>query len=441
MIKSWKQFNERQLDLFQGTAFEKPELTHNNLYPIDEDAIRDYLAEIEDEGYMIVVNFGFYGDSEYTELINSYDVRPCISVDISVSNKVQNEDVTSCATSFIKRVSHKFKEIKVVDAGGPVDINDIMFKGGIFIKSEDLEIEQPLSIQLIWFDDVHITDKMIFEYYGIAGDRVTFTEKGSAHIEVSREKLSDLVLSKNSSYKSIIDDPDYDMYSWYDGGDWIPDHDSFFTYHLEKETISMLIDCCFHNFDELKETDDFLEEFDSLEDLKSKVLQPKDHWRTIYNKLGKYLDNTEPAGNIYNELRNKYADFAMQAKADEDYEAIISEFDKVVSETLETIIISKESHEEPHRYKTKDSEGNTIWKETTVFVPYYKIDFNLEWFDNLDSYQLFDLGSIESQIGEWVYNTKEKTELNPRLSDYSSPDDKVFNVEARNEIKWQMERQ
>ena len=85
MIKSWKQFNEdKQLDLFAGTSYEKPELIHNNLYPIDEDDIRDYLAEIEDEKYSIQVNFGFWnsGNAEYTELINSYEVRPCISVQI-----------------------------------------------------------------------------------------------------------------------------------------------------------------------------------------------------------------------------------------------------------------------------------------------------------------------------------------------------------------------
>ena len=448
MIKSWKQFNEdKQLDLFQGTPYEKPELTHNNFYPIDEDDIRDYLAEIEDEGYLIVVNFGFYGDSGYTELINSYDVKPCISVDIIVSNKVKNDDVTHCVLSFIKRVSNKFKEIKVVDNGGPLNIDDIILKGGIFIKSEsgkiedELQIEQPLSIQLIWFNDIHINDKMIFDYYGIPqGDKITFTEKGSAQIEISREGLSDCVLSRNSQHKDIIDDPDYDIYQWYHGGDWLPDHDSFFRYHLEKETISMLIDCCFYNFDELKETSDFLNEFESLEDLKSQVLQPKDHWGKIYNKLGKYLDVEELAGNIYNELRSKYADFSMQAKADEDYEAVISEFDEIVEEVLETTIISKESYEEPSKYKIKDAQGNITWKETTIFRPYYKIDFNLEWFNNLDSEDLFDLGSVESQIVEWVYNTKEKKELNPRFSDYADVDDKMFNKEARGEIKWQIER-
>ena len=144
MIKNWKQFNEeRQLDLFAGTSYEKPELIHNNLYPIDEDDIRDYLAEIEDEKYIIQVNFGFLSKStgEYTELIDTYDVRPCISVNImkmTIDYKVitGNEDVTSCLTSFIKRISHRFKEIKVRDDEGYLNIEDIKLEGGIFLKSE-----------------------------------------------------------------------------------------------------------------------------------------------------------------------------------------------------------------------------------------------------------------------------------------------------------------
>ena len=149
MIQSWKQFNEdKQLDLFQNTPYAKPELIHNNLYPMDEDDIRDYLAEIEDEEYSIVVNFGFLEAStgNYTELINSHYVTPCISVDIQTVSKTGNDDVTTCLTSFVKRVSNRFKEIRVMDNGGKLDISDIQLKGGISIKSEDVDIEEPLSV-------------------------------------------------------------------------------------------------------------------------------------------------------------------------------------------------------------------------------------------------------------------------------------------------------
>ena len=130
----------------------------------------------------------------------------------------------------------------------------------------------------------------------------------------------------------------------------------------------------------------------------------------------------------------------MQAKADEDYSAVISDFDESVGEELETTIIEKFNQEEKKRYRTKDKDGNEVWKETTYERPYYRLDFNLEWLSNLDSDDLFNLGAIEDQIGNWFYNTKAQVSLNPSLSDYGDVDDKEFNKEARADIKWQMER-
>jgi len=446
MIKSWKKFNEdKQLDLFQNTPYAKAELTHNNLYPMDEDDIRDYLAEIEDERYLITVNFGFLESSTggYTELINSYDVRPCISVNIESTSNVGNDDVTTCLTSFVKRVSNKFKEIKVLDNGGVLDINDIKLQGGISIRSEDIDVEEPLSVYLIWFEDVNLTDKMIYEYYSIPQDKHTrFTEKGSAQIAVPRDRISDWIIPNKSNYKDIIDDPDYDIYQWYHGGDWYPEHDSFFTYHLENETIDLLLRCCFNEFDELKvEYPEFLEEYNSLEDFIQNITKPKDRWSNNWGKLGKFLDKEELTGNIYNELRSKYADWSMHAKADEDYKAVMSDFDESVEEELGTTIIEKFNQEEKKRYRTKDRDGREVWKETTYERPYYRLSFNLEWLGRLESSDLFDLGSVEDEIGEWFYNSKEKIEFKPRLSDYADVDDKEFNKEARSDIKWQIEHQ
>ena len=72
MIRNWYQFNESQLDLFQGTHYEKPELVYNNLYPMDEDDIRDYLVELEDAKYSIVVNFGFLDSEKIYETMYIY---------------------------------------------------------------------------------------------------------------------------------------------------------------------------------------------------------------------------------------------------------------------------------------------------------------------------------------------------------------------------------
>ena len=78
-----------------------------------------------------------------------------------------------------------------------------------------------------------------------------------------------------------------------------------------------------------------------------------------------------------------------------------------------------------------------------VAVSLAQNEFDKETLDLLSQIQndLFDLGAVEDEIAEWFYNSKEKVELNPRLSDYADVDDKEFNKEARSDIKWQMERQ
>jgi hypothetical protein len=445
MIKNWKQFNEeRQLDLFAGTSYEKPELIHNNLYPIDEDDIRDYLAEIEDEKYIIQVNFGFLSKStgEYTELIDTYDVRPCISVNImkmTIDYKVVtgNEDVTSCLTSFIKRISHKFKEIKVRDDEGYLNIEDIKLEGGIFLKSEsgniedEIELISPLCIQLVWFEDVHLTDKMIFDYYGIpTDDSMEFTKNGSLQISVSRDKITGWLL-KASKYRDILDDNDYDPYEFYDESNWFPEHDSFLKYDLEEETIQMLLRCCLHNFDELKkEGSNFLANYESLEDLIKKTIDGRKKLSYDFDKLGKFLNEVS---DMYGHLRGMYADYSLQTKADDDYEEIIRTFDKIVEDQLETKIIKKISKQEPLKYKTKDLNNQEIYKETTIEKTYYVLSFNLQWLSKAGN--LFNLGSLEQAIDDWCYYSIESVELNPNFSDYPHVDDKKFNEEARKELK------
>jgi hypothetical protein len=443
MIKNWKKFNEgKQLDLFQNTPYAKPELIHQNFYPIDEDDILDYLTEIEDAKYIIGVKFGFYKNDDYTELIDSYKVRPCISVVIGAYYGTESYDVTSCLTSFSKRVKPKFKEVKIRDSGGYLDINNIQLKDGEIIKSDGSRILGDLEILLIWFEDISLTDKMIYDHYGFPVDRyTTFTNKGKALIDVPMDRLSDWILPRGSSYQDIIDDPDYDIYSWYDGGEWLPDHNSFFEYTLENETIEILLRCCFKNFSELKdEHPEFLEEYDSLEDFIQKITKPKNRWSDNWSELGRFLDREEPAGNIYNEIRVTYADWSMTAKAESDYKEIINEFDKSVVDLLETTIVEKPEYEETKRVRKLDSNGESFWKESTYMRIYYKLEFNIGWLYQLDSDALFNLESVEDKIGEYVssyhYETKD---LNPNFSDYGYVDNKEFNKETRSVIKYQME--
>lgn len=445
MIRNWYQFNESQLDLFQGTQYEKPELIHNNLYPMNEDDIRDYLAELEDEGYSIIVNFGFLDkEKRYTESIFNRYMRPCMAIDIDGPHKNSNEDVTSCVTSFLKRVSNKFKENAIYDNNGKLDINDIILKGGIFIKSkngnieDELQIEGPLHIELIWHSDVYITDKILFEYYGFEQTFVNFTDKGMAQIGFPRDVISDWVVK--GPYKDVIDDPDYDFDQWYyRGSEWIPDHDSFFRYHLENDTIKMLLEYCFKDFENIKyeyRNSDFITKFNSKDELINEVMN-KPNWGRHWSEIGEFLKDSEIGENIYDELRDAYADWSVDAKINDDYKKIFEEFDEIVEKELETSIIEKFESEEKKRIKI--SEIHPHWKEITYYRPYYRINFNINWISETDSSDLFNL-NLETHMSDWAYNCISRTELHPSFHDYADVDDKLFNIEARGMIKYNIEK-
>jgi hypothetical protein len=272
---------------------------------------------------------------------------------------------------------------------------------------------------------------MIFDYYGIpTDDSMEFTKNGSLQISVPRDKITGWLL-KASKYRDILDDNDYDPYEFYDESDWFPEHDSFFKYDLEEETIQMLLRCCLHNFDELKkEGSNFLTNYESLEDLIKKTIDGRTKWSYDFDKLGKFLTEVS---DMYGELRRMYADYSLQTKADDDYKEIIRTFDKIVEDQLETKIIKKISKQEPLKYKTKDLNNQEIYKETTIEKTYYVLSFNLQWLSKAGN--LFNLGSLEQAIDDWCYYSIESVELNPNFSDYPHVDDKKFNEEARKELK------
>jgi hypothetical protein len=171
MIKNWIQFNEKQLDLF------RPILKNKGLYPLFSEDIEDnYLLKFVDNNYIIEVIFGFWDDRVYlnntegrfSQLINKRDVRPCINVRL-FNEETDDTDLTDSFKTFIKRMEKFSSKIVIEDEVGEIGINSIEIKGGIFVEGEAEigEIDYPLSINLIGFDDIHFTDKMIYDFYSI----------------------------------------------------------------------------------------------------------------------------------------------------------------------------------------------------------------------------------------------------------------------------------
>jgi hypothetical protein len=434
MIKKWSDFikETKQLNLFQDTEWDtdETELIYLNMYPITEEDIQDYLLEIEEAGYGIDIQFGFNDDGSFDKKINSYKIKTAIGITI-VNNDPNHEDVTSCLRSTINKLKRFFKEISIHDDESKIDIKDLVINNGIFIKTEEPEPEDLLSIEGSLFilfksdKDIQITDKIICEYYQFKDD-IIYDEKENAKVAFARDRLSDLVVKNRDPYKNIIDSPDYEMdWNLYDSTDYIPEHDSFFKYYLENETIRMMLEYCFKDWDELKEEyhDSFISDYETKEELIEDIITPKERYSNSRKNCGKFLYETEIGNNIYNELREMYGDWSAHSKADDDYEKIMEAFDKIVEDNLNTEIVEEFSKESPTKYKNKQGE----WVEKTYERPYYRLSFNLDWIKDQDPDNLFN-----SEIDDSIYaNDWEKSDIKPWFDDYPHVDDVSFNTEAR----------
>jgi hypothetical protein len=419
---------------------------------MDEDDIRDYLTELEDAGYMISVNFGFEENRNlsrtnyYTESIRGRNMKPAICIEIGSSpNKENNENITTCLTSFVKRVSQKFKTIELFDNSGPISLEYVRIKNGIYIDSElsgkiedELEIEGNLQIHLFWYKDVYLTDKMVFNYYGFNQDMVKFTDSGVANLEFPRDVISGWIVDKNSSFKEVIDDIDFEFDVWYDRSDYYPEHTSFFEYYLSNENIKSLLELCFKDFESIKEEysdDDFINQYDTKEQLISDILKPKNRWDREYNELGEFLVKSEIGGNIYDEIRTEYADWSFNSKTESDYKEIFKEFDSEVEDQLKTSIIGKINKDEEKTIRLKDG----TFKKISYTRPYYILEFNIDWVTDYDSNDLFGV-DIEDHMCDYSYHCVSKIKLDPNFSSYDDVDIKAFNDEIAKWLKKEIEK-
>jgi len=142
MIKKYLQFISESI---------KEDIEEQSIWKITEDDIKDYLRDLEDEGYIIEVEFGFsqkvkqnsYKDGKpttsekdvFTEKVLAGDsIIPAYWIRISESDESSNEDVSDSikfAYSIIKEKADA--DISICDENGDIgDIEGIEIKGGLF---------------------------------------------------------------------------------------------------------------------------------------------------------------------------------------------------------------------------------------------------------------------------------------------------------------------
>ena len=425
----------------------KEDIEEQSIWKISEDEIQDYLRDLDDEGYIIEVEFGFcqkvtqhnYNRPStekdvFTEKVLAGDsIRPAYWIRISESDRVSNEDVSDSikfAYSIIKEKADA--DISIHDEDGDIgDIEGIEVKGGLFFtdnwnssEPEVLEADGYISLFVKQKEVVKFTQADLVDYYEwesgceVKGDNI--------YIEVDIEDMADVMLSRNSDYKDILVKGEESMYDNYHGHDYQPDIQSMFQYSLTKENEILLVKSMIK---EIGGLEIFISEF------KNENLEEKSEEEVIdfllkerfYETLKKLCKDSE----ICQEVRQNIGDWEMNAHVDRNYKEVLDEFDEIVEKEFS---YTKTEKEVTKYYTSKDTEGNQTKREYQVTETFYIIQFNNDWTENTDAEYLKGRDLVDlfkEYCGEMSFNYK----IEHHFSDWGDVDKVALNKDINSDLK------
>jgi hypothetical protein len=431
--------------------FIKESIDIDDIFEFKEKDFVEYFLELKDAGWLIRVDSGsvkkvkvwsyvenkYNEEEEFTELlIPGEEVENSYLIYIFRGSRVNNEDVTDnllFGYDIIKDITGA-REIKVLDdTNSPLDINDVLIKGGIFI-GKDLDIEDQIEIDNISFfiktgKKVKLKENEIAEYYGWSYDKVD--KMGNIYTHIELEDIADWMLDKNSEYKDMLIKGMEHMWDYYEHSNYIPDIQSFFQYTLNKENEVLLIKSMIKESGGLEEFINHIgdecsdEAYDSVKEKSEEEVINYLLKERFYSSIKELSSNSE----IYSDISSLVADWEMSAHVDDNYDAILSEFDNIVGKEFEYKRIKKEVTK---KFKTKDSEGNVIFKEYQSEEIFYEIPFDNKWLLEHKDYDANDLNNfkdIYDILREYFYDASFDYILNPRINDWGDVDNKALNSE------------
>jgi len=451
MIKKYLQFISESI---------KEKIEEKSLWKLSEDDITDYMLEITDAGYSVSVEFGFsekvkqggykegkWAESEkevFTDKVKSGDkVTPAYWISIIKGDRIKNDDVTSTfqfACSIIAEEANA--EISVNDSDGNLgDPDGIEIKGGLFYtdnwnssEPELLEVDN-IAIFAKSKETVIFTEKDLVEYYNW---KDAIVKEDKVYVEFDIEDMSDIMLSRNSSYKDILVKGEENMYDDYYGSDYQPDIPSMIQYTLNGENGVLLVKAMIKEMGGLEDTINHIG--DECSDEAYEIVKDKSEEEVIqfllkerfYETLKQLCKNSE----MCQEIRQTIGDWEMNAHVDSNYQSILDEFDEIVEKEF---TFTKDKREVTKYYTLKDAEGNQIKKEYKELDTFYIIPYNNDWIDNYDGERLKNL-SLHDIFKEWCGEQYFTYEMNPNFSDSGDVDSKALNNELKSDLERYLNR-
>lgn len=436
----------------------KEDIEARKLWKLSEDDIKDYMLEISDAGYYIEVQFGFsekvkqgsykngnWVETEkdaFTKKVKSGDEfipSYWIVIEKAYGRKIKDTDVTSTfqfTCSIIEEEANV--EISIHDNEGNLgDVDGIEIKGGFFYtdnwNSSEPEILETSGDYIAIFakskEAVEFKEKDIVEYYNWSD---VIIKRDNAYIELNIEDMSDIMLSRSSSYKDILVKGQEDMYDNYYGSDYQPDTLSMFQ-SLDSENKHLLIKAMIKEFGGLENMINQIGDVcsdEAYENVKSKSEEEVINYllkERFYDTLKQLCKESEICG----EVRQTIGDWEMDAHVDSNYQSVLDEFDEIVEKEFE---FTKEKREVTKYYTSTDSDGNKTTREYQELDTFYIIPYNNDWISNEDVERLKD-NSLVDIFKEWCGEQYFTYKMNPNFSDYGNVDSKALSSEIKSDLE------
>ena len=419
----------------------KEDIDDQKFWSLDEDDIRELFLGLIDEGWLVTVDFGFEdefenwrGDKmirEYTEkILPDEEVTPAYWVQIIESTNITSEDVTDDFLFAFDTLKERLdnSRVEVHDADGFLNKDDILIKGGLFIgkdleEQEQVEARSYLAIFANEPKKYEFTQKQVSEYYGWECDYID--DKGNIYIHIDTEDLAYELLERNAQYLDILSKGMEVMWDHYESHYYIPETDSFFNYSLDKENEVLMVKAMIKEaggWDVLKDENIVVnidQDFKSEDEFINYVLKER-----FYDTLKDMCRDSE----ICQEIKQTVADWEMSAHVDQNYDAIISDFDSKVADEFE---YSKVEKEVKKYYTITNSEGEKEKKYYTDNIIYYQIEFDKDWIREMDAEDLFRFENLLDIFKEYCGHQYYSKSLNPRMYDYGDVDSKGMNSDIK----------
>ena len=413
----------------------KEDLESRKIWELNEDQIREYLIEIQDAEYLIVVNFGFskeskFGGDYYTEDIESGDnIRPAYWIEISKSKDISKDDVTDSLIFAYSMIEYEGEcDVELKDEGGVLDLDSILIKSGFFtdVDPDDeysgLELEGNLILFAKQKNTIKITQEDLENYYGWS---VSVKKDGQLWAEMDLEDLANFILSSRSEYKDFLVGGQETMWDYYDISNYYPEINSLFQYELDKENKILVVKSIIKEVGGLEniinhigdECDDDV--YESVKDMSEEELINYLLKEKFYETIKQLVSESE----MFIEVKDIVANWEMSAHCDDNYDEIVSDFDRIVSDELG-------QYEKLEKEVVKKYTINGQQKEYKDYTTYYQFPYSNDWISDIDSQYRFNC-YLDDIFRDWIREQNFDRKLNPRIYDWGEVDRVKMNKEIK----------